>query len=50
VSDPPTKFESYYKEARNAPPCLRAAGSTVPVWSRNSERVLNPRLEKMQAG
>jgi len=22
----------------------------LPVWSRNSERVLNPRLEKMQAG
>ena len=23
---------------------------SIPVWSRNSERVLNPRLEKMQAG
>jgi len=23
---------------------------TYAVWSRNSERVLNPRLEKMQAG
>jgi hypothetical protein len=22
----------------------------IAVWSRNSERVLNPRLEKMQAG
>ena len=30
MSDPPTKFESCYQEARNAPPGLRAAGSTTP--------------------